>query len=105
MKALSANEKQKKFFLDIFPPPDYLTAPVLCLDLSDKSLKYMEMRSKNGVISVRRFGLYVVEEGPIEKGGNKKKEKLISFFKINQRKIENRTYHGLSSRGRSFLTG
>ena len=71
----------KKFFIDILPPPDYLRMPVLCLDLSDKSLKYMELKRKNGMISVKRFGLYGLESGMIEGGEIKQKDKLISFLK------------------------
>ena len=71
----------KKLFFDILPPPDYLRMPVLCLDLSDKSLKYMELKRKNGIISVKRFGLYALESGMIEGGEIKQKDKLISFLK------------------------
>lgn len=71
----------KKFFLDILPPPDYLRMPVLCLDLSDKSLKYMELRRKKRAISIGRFGIRALEEGIIEGGEIKQKEKLISFLK------------------------
>ena len=74
-------KNRKKLFVDILPPPDYLRMPVLCLDLSDKSLKYMELKRKNGMISVKRFGLYALESGMIEGGEIKQKDKLISFLK------------------------
>ena len=81
-------KNKKNFFLDIFPPPDYLRMPVLCLDLSDKSLKYIELQRKNGAVSVRRFGSYALEEGIIEKGEIKKKERLISFLKPIREKLK-----------------
>ena len=74
-------KNEKNFFIDILPPPDYLRMPVLCLDLSDKSLKYMELKRKNGMISVNRFGLYALESEMIEGGEIKQKDKLISFLK------------------------
>lgn len=82
------NGKGKNFFLDILPPPDYLRAPVLCLDLSDKSLKYMEFQRKKGTISVRRFGIYALQEGIIEKGEIKQKEKLINFLKLIRKNLK-----------------
>lgn len=78
----------RKLFLDILPPPDYLRMPVLCLDLSDKSLKYMELRRKKGVISIGRFGVNALEEGIIEGGEIKQKEKLISFLRPIREKLK-----------------
>lgn len=81
-------KNRKKLFLDILPPPDYLRMPVLCLDLSDKSIKYMELKRKNGLISISRFGIYALGEGIIEKGEIKQKEKLISFLKQIKEKLK-----------------
>lgn len=81
-------KNRKKLFLDVLPPPDYLRMPVLCLDLSDKSLKYMEFKRKNGVISANRFGIFALENGIIEGGEIKQKEKLISFLKQIKEKLK-----------------
>ena len=81
-------KNRKKLFLDILPPPDYLRMPVLCLDLSDKSLKYVELQRKKGVISVHRFGIYALEDGIIEKGEIKQKDKLINFLKPIKEKLK-----------------
>lgn len=78
----------KKLFLDILPPPDYLRMPVLCLDLSDKSLKYMELRRKNGAVIVYRFGVYSLEKGMIESGEIKQQDKLIDFLKPIREKLK-----------------
>ena len=102
MKAQVKNGK--KLFLDILPPPDYLRMPALCLDLSDKSLKYMELRRKNGALFVRQFGICGLEKGIIEGGEIKQKRQTHKLFKANQRKTENRTRHSLSPRGKSFLS-
>mgnify|MGYP001607356014 FL=1 len=86
MKAQVKNGK--KLFLDILPPPDYLRMPALCLDLSDKSLKYMELRRKNGALFVRQFGIYGLEKGIIEGGEIKQKDKLISFLRPIREKLK-----------------
>ena len=81
-------KNRKKLFLDILPPPDYLRMPVLCLDLSDKSLKYIELKRKNGTVSVNRFGISALENGIIEGGEIKQKDKLISFLKQIKEKLK-----------------
>lgn len=78
----------KNFFLDYFPPPDYLAMPALCLDISDRSMKYIEIERKNGSLAIRRFGLYAIPEGIIQKGEIKQKDKLISFLKTVKDKLK-----------------
>lgn len=77
----------KKFFLDTLPPPEYLMMPALCLDISDRSVKYIELQKKNGIIFVRQFGLFVLQEGIIEKGEIKQKDKLVEFLKSAKKKL------------------
>lgn len=81
-------ENRKKFFLDIFPPPDYLNMPVFCVDISDKSLKFIELKRKNGKVLIHRFGTYFLEDGIVEKGEIKQKEKLSSLLKTIKKKIK-----------------
>lgn len=71
----------RKNFFDFFPPPDYLSMPAVCIDLSDRSLKYIEFLRKNGVVSVRRHGLYSIPEKLIINGEIKEPDKLAVFFK------------------------
>ena len=81
-------KNRKKLFLDILPPPDYLRMPVLCFDFSDKSLKYMKLQRKDGLISIGQFGISSLEDGIIEKGEIKQKDKLISFLKPIREKLK-----------------
>ena len=78
----------KKLFFDVLPPPDYLKMPVLCFDLSDKSIKYIELCRKNRVISVGQFGIYALDDGIIEGGEIKQKDKLIFFLKQIKGKLK-----------------
>lgn len=86
---------ERGFFLDFLPPPNYLTMPALCLDISDRSMKYMEFHRKHGLILARRYGLYTIPEGVIEKGEIKQKDKLIDFLKPIQKKL--RSKHVIAS--------
>ena len=81
-------KNKKNLFLDVLSPPDYLRMPILCFDLSDKSLKYIELRRKNGVISVGQFGIYALDDGIIEGGKIKQKDKLIIFLKQIKGKLK-----------------
>lgn len=71
---------KKSFFLDYFPPPEYLAMPALGLDISDRSIKYAQLRRKNGVFRVVKFGTRLIPEGIIESGEIKRKDELSGFL-------------------------
>lgn len=73
--------------IDFFPPPKYLALSPLCLDISDRSVKYIELRKKKGHIAVERFGTYSIPQGLIENGEIKNKEKLVELMKSVKRKL------------------
>lgn len=97
-------ESRKKFFLDTFPPPDYLNMPVLCVDVSDRSLKFIELERKKGKILIRRFGKYSLDEGIIEKGEIKQKDKLIGFLKTIKKKIKTTLVSASLPEEKAFLS-
>jgi type IV pilus assembly protein PilM len=64
------------FLLKFFPPPRYLLAPSFGLDISDESLKFVELvPTKNG-IKMGRHGERKIPVGIIESGKIKNPEKL-----------------------------
>src|SRR3989344_1276583 len=63
-------------FLDRFPIPRYLKIPALGLDISDRSLKYVELEKKNGAMSVSRFGQRLIPDGIIERGEIKDRTRI-----------------------------
>jgi len=71
---------KRSFFLDYFPPPKYLAMPALGFDISDRSVKYVELRRKRGAYAVSKYGTKVIPEGIIESGEIKQKEKLTDFL-------------------------
>ena len=62
--------------------------PVLCVDISDKSLKFIELERKKGKVLVRRFGGYSLSDGIIERGEIKQKDKLVDLLKMVKKKIK-----------------
>lgn len=78
---------KKSFFVDFFPPPNYLLMPAIGLDISDRSIKYVELARKKGKIFVRRFGSHLIPKGIIEAGEIKEKEKLVDLLKALQKEL------------------
>lgn len=79
---------KRDFFLNVFPPPKYLQMPAIGFDISDRSIKYVEICKKQGAIFVRRFGEYLIPESIIESGEIKQKEKLTDFLKTIQKELK-----------------
>ena len=70
-----------KSLFDFFPPPDYLLMPAVGLDISDRSIKFVELERKNGGFSISKFGSRNLPQGIIESGVIKQKEKFVDFLK------------------------
>ncbi|MCX6731592.1 MAG: pilus assembly protein PilM, partial [Candidatus Parcubacteria bacterium] len=81
---------KKDFFTDFFPPPSYLLMPALGLDISDHSVKYVELEKEGGQTFVRRFGEHLIPRGLIESGEIKNKEKLVDFLKALQKELKSK---------------
>jgi len=73
-----------KFFLRFFPLPKILAEPFFGLDISDESLKFIELiMTKNG-LQVGRYGERSIPSGVIESGkikDSKKMEEILSILK------------------------
>lgn len=74
-----------KFFFRFFPPPRFLSAPSFGFDISDESLKFVELSMTRGGIRVGRYGERKIPAGIIESGkiinSAKLKEVLVSLRK------------------------
>lgn len=70
---------------DFFPAPRYLRFPVFGFDLSDRSLKYLELLKTRRSFRLGRFGEAKIPPGLIEDGQILKKEELISLLKNIQK--------------------
>lgn len=71
--------------LDLFPTPTYLAQPVLGLDISDNSIKFVEFLRKKGGFELGRFGERVLPEGTLENGKIQKPEEVKQvLFKLHE---------------------
>ncbi len=93
----------KSFFIDFFPPPDYLSMPAVGLDISDLSIKYAELMRKDGDIAIRNFGEMLMPAGMIEAGEIKDKEKLIEFLKPLKKEFKSKYIISCLPEEKAFL--
>ena len=70
-----------------FPPPRYLQMPAVGIDISDRSLKFVEIVEVKGELRLGRFGKRTLPEGLIQAGEIKNKEKLAEFIKTNFQEV------------------
>ncbi len=73
-----------KFFLRFFPVPKILSAPSFGLDISDESLKFLELINTKDGIRVGRYGEKSIPPGIIESGkiiDSKKLEDILCLLK------------------------
>lgn len=72
------------FFLKFFPPPKFLSEPFFGLDISDESLKFVELVSTKNGIKVGKYGERNIPPGVIESGkiiDSKKMEEILSTLR------------------------
>lgn len=81
------NKMSGNFFLDYFPPPKYLAMPALGFDISDRSLKYVELRRKHGSYEVAKYGTRIIPKGIIESGEIKQKKDLVDFLSAVRKEL------------------
>jgi len=67
-------------FLRLFPTPRYLAMPAAGLDISDQSVKFIQLASHGGKIVIERYGEKQIPLGTIESGAIHDKEKLIQVL-------------------------
>lgn len=65
-----------KFFFKLFPTPKFLSEPFFGLDISDESLKYVELITTKEGIKTGRYGERSIPPGVIESGKIKEPKKI-----------------------------
>lgn len=78
------------FFLNMFPPPNYLRMPAVGFDISDRSVKYIELQKDGCSIRINRFGERAVPEGLIDAGVIKQKGAITDFLKTIQKELKSK---------------
>ncbi len=63
--------------LSFFPVPEYLSMPAVGLDISDHSMKFIELEGAPGKMRVARFGTKAIPDGVIVGGTIARREALV----------------------------
>jgi type IV pilus assembly protein PilM len=77
------------FFLKFFPFPRYLQIPAVGIDISDRSIKYVELEKYGGGLKLKKFGKKNIDKGIVEKGEIKQKEDLIKSLGLLKQELAN----------------
>ncbi len=67
-------------FLRLFPTPRYLAMSAAGLDISDQSVKFMQLADRGGKIVIERYGEKPIPVGTIEAGSIRDKATLIQIL-------------------------
>jgi type IV pilus assembly protein PilM len=68
-------------FSKLFPPPAFLTMPAVGIDLTDHSVRYLELGYSSRGKCVRRFGQQPVSEGALQYGEIKDRSRIVSALR------------------------
>lgn len=71
---------QRSKFYQFFPPPQFLQMPAVGIDISDASMRFVELIEKRKGFVIGRFGERPVPRGIIESGEVKKPVELRAIF-------------------------
>ncbi len=66
--------------LSVFPVPAYLSMPAVGLDISDRSIKFIELTGEPGAMRVKRHGTKEIPEGIIVGGTIARREGLVAVL-------------------------
>lgn len=72
--------KLMSFFYNLLPPPRYIDFPVVGLDLSDRSMKFVELGNTRKGLRLKRFGEKELNPGIIMAGEIKKQDEMVLFL-------------------------
>lgn len=90
-------------FFKLFPLPAYLRIPAVGIDISDRSIKYVELKKHGDSLRLKNFGEKKIDPGIIEAGMIKKKDELISVLRALRNEIGNPYIVSALPEERAFL--
>ena len=73
--------KEKSFFTRVFPTPKFLAMPAVGIDISDDSIRFVELVNKKEGKILSRFGEYKIPAGLVLNGEIQDVEKLSEELK------------------------
>jgi len=63
-------------FFDFFPPPQFLEMPAVGIDISDRSVRFAELKRKSGAFVLGKFGEKKIPSGIVISGQIRKQDEL-----------------------------
>ncbi|GMQ95168.1 MAG: PilM family type IVa pilus assembly protein TapM [Patescibacteria group bacterium] len=79
---------KKSIFYTAFPPPKFLEMQAMGVDISDRSVHFVELRlSKKGLV-ISKFGEKAISAGVVESGKIKKAEELTNILASLRKEID-----------------
>ncbi len=88
---------------EIFPLPSYLRIPAAGIDISDRSIKYVDLERRGKELRLKKFGERKIEEGIIESGAIKKKDNSIAHLKEVKKELGNKYVISALPEEKAFL--
>jgi len=88
---MSLTRPSTPLLLRLFPPPRFLTMPSVGIDISDSSVKFLELIGAPGHLKIGRFGERTIPSGIVEAGQIKDSERLAEVL-VQLRKEEKIEY-------------
>lgn len=73
--------QKENFFDKLFPLPNFLEVPAVGVDISDGSIKFLELIKTKGSLRVGHFGEKFLQDGLVSKGEIKDRQGLVSVLK------------------------
>lgn len=78
---------ERSKFYKFFPPPRFLQMPAIGLDISDTSVRFVELVESRYGLKIGRYGEWIIPEGIIESGEIKKPLELRVIFSDFKKKF------------------
>ena len=78
---MSSVKKKNSLFTRLVPPPRLLTMPAIGLDISDESVKFVELTQGKQGVRLGTYGRMIVPKGTIVDGGVQEPKKLVELLK------------------------
>lgn len=79
---------QRSMFYKLFPPPQFLQMPAVGLDISDVSMRFVELTETRRGLTIGRYGEWAIPKGVIESGEIKKPAELRTVFTEFRKKFD-----------------
>ena len=92
-----------KIILNLFPPPKFLELPYVGVDLSDQSIKFIELERVGSRLSIKRFGEKVFPVGLIKNGEILNRQDLVTLIKKFRRESNLEYVHISLPEEKAFL--